>query len=512
MKKVSKPLVLSLAFILIVLSLFLLNKSKNNFIKRSVATVGEDNRFRVRDSKWADLFNGVVFINHGVFGGCTGFLLEGDIIVTAGHCFSSKINSYLNKDASINYEKLKRVQVYLDDVKLSDLFKEENDLNGRPKPYSIKDVFIGANSEDCEKGAKSKDFFKDDFAFIKLNEPIPKKHKRFKLLKDINFKDYKFLDKKVQKGLSISIVGFPADIRNSERLAHVGCKVRSLKQYKKVWSLFTDCDTEHGSSGSPAFRILENKKTKEIELGILGVLTSGIGEFGKRRSVIDKDKNLYELSGRSQYHLYPSSLERDSGQYSRVLSLNNHLFFNETLKGFKENPSQWRNRKVPLLKKYNYLKEDYLKTKIKSYDIKKLKEFLNFLENQKIFDVHSCGYSAFIHLSNMGKSDNLKEEKKEILNNFVEKIEIQEREEAKKLLNKRKKHLSYKNIMKAYGVSFIKENGEFKKQAVVDKTYENSYLFNSDDFEKEDQIIFPLEDLEKDKEQSDKLWHDYFGE
>ena len=56
MKKVSKSLIFSLAFILIVLSLFLLTKSKNNFIKRSVATIGEDNRFRVHDSKWGKSF------------------------------------------------------------------------------------------------------------------------------------------------------------------------------------------------------------------------------------------------------------------------------------------------------------------------------------------------------------------------------------------------------------------------------------------------------------------------
>ena len=439
----------------------------------------------------ANLFNGVVSITDEKFyGGCSGFLLEGDIIVTAGHCLSGDDFNSLHKDASIDYEKLKTLKVYFGDARF-DLVNDIAFFNERSKPYSIKDVFLGSNEKDCQKGVKVGDSLKDDFAFIKLNEPIPKKYKRFKLLKDINFKDYKFLDQKFQKGLSISTVGYPGDIIGTEKLAHVGCKVRSSIQYKGTWSLNTDCDVEGGQSGSPAFRILENKKTKEIELGILGIFIAGAKKGGRSRHFTSLEKYINNLASRPQYHFYSSDLEKDLGQYSLALSLNNHLFFNEILEGFKKDSSQWRNRKVPFLKKYNYLKEDYLKTKIKSYDIKKLKEFLNFLEKHKISRILTCDNSLTSSLLNIAELDDLKEEKKEILNNFVEKIEIQEREGAKKLLNKRKKHLSYKNIMKAYGVSLLKENGEPKEK---------------------DDIESPLEDLEKDKEQSDKLWHDYFGE
>ena len=503
MKKISKLLIFSIAFILIVLSVFLLNKTKKISIKRTLAAVGEDDRFYVRDSKWSELFNGVInidklsgtlFENKPFYlaGTCTGFLLEGDVIVTAAHCLGSGFGAdYLNEDASINYKNLKRMRVFFGDAR----FYDEQAFNERSKPYTAKDVFVAANHKTCDKGVSFKDFFKDDFAFIKLNEPIPKKYKRFKLLKDINLNEYKILDKKFQKGLSVSTVGYPGDGRGRQRLAHIGCRIRDERQYKGTWNFYTDCDTTGGASGSPFFKILRHKKTGEIELGVLGFLTSAVNLINRDREpeYDDNDEEIgYHLGIGSQYHQISYDLKEDIGHNSRALSLNNHLFFNEILEGFKKDSSQWRSRKIPPVKMYDLLKESFLEKKLKSLNEKELKFFLNDLREKKLLKLIGChGRSVFGYLQDVDKSDLLKNEKKEILKKFVKDIDIEIKRKRKKLLNKTKKTLSYKNINKAYGLSLLEKNGDFKD------------LFK---------MRLPLENLEEDKKLSDKMWREYFGE
>ena len=458
------------------------------------ATVGEDDRFYVRNSKWTNLFNGVVFITNEEFdeyGGCSGFLLEGDIIVTAGHCLSGDDLNSVKEDGSIDFKKVKNLRVYFGDARFI-FFRQKTAFNERSKPYTAKDIFVGANLNDRNKGAISHDFFKDDFAFIKLNEPIPKKYKRFKLLKDIDLHQYKILDEKFQKGLNVSTVGYPGDVIGTERLAHVGCRIRASKQYKGTWSFFTDCDVEKGQSGSPMFRILEHKRTREVELAVLGIFTSVFGYFGTERDYDYNNEDLKYLAGRSQYHVYTADLERESGQYSVALSLNNHLFFNEILEGFKKDSSRWRNRKIPALKKYNYLNRDYLKTKINSYNAKELNKFLTLLENHNLLRYRGGEGSVIALLSSITRRlDNLPYNKEKVINNFVERIKDRAITEAKILLNKRRKRLSYENLHKVYGVSLLKENGKPKEY---------------------DELEFPLENPRKDKRLSDKWWIYYFGQ
>ena len=494
MKKISKPLIFSLVFTLIVLSVFLLNKPKKTSVKRNIAaTVGEDDRFYVRNSKWAELFSGSVKINFtGLLGGlipfdthCSGSLIEGDIIVTASHC----LGTVLNEDEFIDLEELASMKIYFDDANLNDSTITAPDKMA----YSVKDIFSGANYGGCTEETLRLDFVKDDFAFIKLNEPIPKKYKRFKMLKDINLNEYEILGEKFQKGLSVSTVGYPGDAKEEQKLAHIGCRIRDSKQHKGVWLLQTDCDISGGASGSSLFKILKHKKTGEIELGVLGVLSTSKISFLKSRGFVD-DFN-YSLGAGAQYHL--DSYPVHEGQYSMWVSLNSHSLFNKTLQKFKKDSSQWRTYKAPPLKKHNVLDINFLKKKLKSLNEEQLKNYLKSLKKEKLLKLENCiDSSTLVHLVNLKELSFLENKKQKILEQFVENIKIEIKGKAKKYFNNRRKSLSYKNTMKAYGVSLLEEDD----------------LSSPSRFKKYFEIETPYEDPIKNKEQSDKKWNDYFGE
>ena len=468
------------------------------------ATTGEDDRFYVRNSKWTKLLNGVVSItdkkNDGV---CSGFLLEGDVIITAAHCLSDK-DGYLKENGAVNFEKLKKLKVYFKD---SNFISEGRAIfRERSKAYSIKDIFVGANYEDCKKGVLHSDFSKDDFAFIKLNEIVPKKYKRFKMLKDIDLNQYEILDQKHQKGLSISTAGYHGDIESIERLAHIGCRVRDSRQHEGVWFFHTDCDTFSGASGSPAFKILRHKRTGKVELVVLGVFISSlsvqidkdkVGSIDHRFKTVGRDRrrynkpgvrNLLYLASQPQYHFYSDKLRGDMGQYSRVLSLNNHLFFNEMLEGFKKDSSQWRNYKVPFITKHDRLRPGFFEKKIKPLTGKKLMRYLQALRITKNLSNTTCAGSILQQLVDLRESGHLKNKQREILREFFEEMDLEFRENTIKILNSRRKSLSYKNIMEAYGVSFLEEDGEFNTK-----------------------VETPLENPRRDKRNSDRLWYYYFG-
>ena len=456
MKKSSKIAIFSL--ILVILSLFLLIQffsTKGLMAQRALATVGEDDRFYVHNSKWSHLLSGSVQVITGL-SACSGFLIEGDIIVTGSHCLSHN-PSVLNEDGSLNVRQLKKVRVYFNDAHF--IYSLIDLLDTRLISYSVKDVFLAANLNDCKKETLGSDFFKNDFAFIKLNKEIPKKYKRFKMLKDINLKNYEILDQKFQKGLSVSTVGFHGDNNKTslQRLAHIGCKMRDIKKYKGNWFFQTDCDMASGASGSPLFKILKNKKTGEIELGVLGILIAESSSFKKPRT---EEIEGHSLAISPQYHSYPYALDKNySGQYSLALSLTNHLLFNKILQKFKKDPSQLREHKVLPLKEHNLLSIHFLAKTLESLNTKQLKGYLNFLKKEKLLRLSTCyGSSVFTNLSILKEIDFLKNKKQDILEQFIKNTNIEIKEKAKKYLNNKKKTLSYKNVMKAYDISVLKED------------------------------------------------------
>ena len=454
--------------------------------------MGEDDRFYVHNSKWSELFNGVVAISQRKSSfECTGFVLEGDVIVTAAHC----LGQYLDKEGFIDFKKVEKMKVYFDDTGFS--LKKRFHMHKRArKPYSVKDIFVEASLKDCEKGSKQNDFDKNEFGFIKLKEPIPKDIKRFNLFKDINLKEYDILDSPL-RGMTVSTVGYHTDAFGIEKLAHIGCAVRDSKQYEGVWFFYTDCDTVKGASGSPVFKILKNKKTKEIKLGILGVSISGIINFfyGKDRHYTlgaYNEEDLFYLSARPQYYFEFNELEEKRGQYNQTLSLNNHKLFNKKLQSFIKNSSQWRSYRTPLLKKYDFLKKEAFENKLKSLNKEKLRKYLYSLKDKDLLKSQTCNESVINRLSWYQHSDFLKGEKQEILSDFVDEVILENYRKKKYLRSKKRRSLSYKSLRRAYGISFLNEDGTDK--------------------DKEDFEGFLVEDRKKDKEFSDKLWQAYFGE
>ena len=212
--------------------------------------------------------------------------------------------------------------------------------------------------------------------------------------------------------------------------------MRDLRQHKGVWFFFTDCDTFRGASGSPAFKILRHKKTNEVELGVLGVVTSSssvqigkdkMGLIDHRFKTVGRDRkrynkpgvgNLLYLASQPQYHFYSDKLRGDVGQFSRVLSLNNHPLFNKVFKTFKKDSSQWRNHKVPFLKKHNRLKSGFFEKKIKPLTGKKLRRYLQALRITKNLSNTTCEGSILRQLVDLRESGHLKNKQREILREF----------------------------------------------------------------------------------------------
>ena len=513
MRNILKPLILTLIIL--------------TPLSKAFSIVGEDDRFYVYNTKWSDLFSGIVKISHysqvshsNQPPGCSGFLLEGDVIVTAAHCLSSEPNSIINEDRSINLKKLKKIKVNFGDAHY---ISGQKLLDKRSKNYSIKEVFLGANWNDCSQGAAMEDLFKDDFAFIKLNEEIPKKYKRFKMLKDINLNEYKILDHKFQKGLSVSTVGYHGDNSKTlwQRLAHVGCRMREARKYKNVWFLYTDCDAIYGASGSPFFKILKHKETKAIELGVLSLLIRG-RSIGKNREIkyqtelyIDEHPK-YHLSRKKTYRKFKEfeetlsgnpqyNLKSKTGTFSEALSLNNHLLFTKTLARFRNDSSQWNNKTLPPTTTYDVLKKEFVVKKVESLTkMSDVRDYLDFLNKNNFFKLEGCEgsvekplfvyfkYYLEIYLTDMydKKKDVLTDKEKQDFEYIQNTYLTLFNKWIKPPTSNQRKSLSYKNIMTAYGISFLKENGIFKHQSAVN---------------------FPLTDAKKNKKHSDRLWDSYFN-
>ena len=445
----------------LILILFIFLLSFNVF-----SVVGEDDRFYVHNSKWSKLFSGVVKLP-----GCTGFLLEGDVIVTAAHCLSGDESSVIKTDGSINFEMVKKVHIQFGDF-------ERQSFDTRSKVYTVKDVFLGTSFNKCSS-VLLKDLSINDFAFIKLNEDIPKNIKRFKLLKDLNLKEYDILDSSQSRGLTVSTVGYPGDSdkMQDQRSAHVSCRLRDMENHKGISLFYTDCDITSGASGSPFFKILKHKKTNEVELGILGVLSTQFRSFFKRKH--NKKKTAYHMGFGFKYRLSNFC----SNNFSKVVSINNHSLFLNTLKVFKKNSSQFRFRKINPVKKHEWLDREILTNKINYQSDKELKNLLNKSDYDVFFGYRSCWYNSLALLNDLKKKKKLNNEKEIIVANFIDGYEKNYEKNCER--RKRVKQFSEKNLKTIYGKNYF-------------------------DLIEADLKDVPIEDSKADKKHSDRLWNSYF--
>lgn len=367
----------------------------------SQAIVGEDDRFYIHGTKWESLFSGILNFDNS----CTGFLLEGDIVVTAGHCLNSRIikddleldekelekvviffgDSFIKEDGTLN--KIKREFSFYLSIISRDFDKAKEHMDARydtsqlSERYAVEDVFSDFDSDRfCNSPDKSLSFARD-FAFVKLKKEVPKHIKRFKVLGEMNLSEYDILDPKFQKGLGVSTVGYAADNKKTQRLrqAHLGCRIRDVIQADEGEYIYqTDCDSFFGQSGSPIFKILRHKKTGKIELGVLGVLSRGSFISGRE-------------GGRLGYgsHYTASGFTGNSTVNTRNSSFNSK-FFSQSLGWFRKSPSFARNK----LKSYRY-KKVFKKQDIKerTYQAARMysdEEFKRFL----LFNIDAFGRCA----------------------------------------------------------------------------------------------------------------------
>ena len=433
----------------------------------ALAVVGEDDRFYVHNSKWSELFSGVVSLPR-----CTGFLLEGDVIATAAHCLSGDESSLIKEDGSIDFERVKKMRIQFGDF-------ESQSFDTRSKVYTVKDIFLGTNLNQCSS-VLVEDLSINDFAFIKLNEDIPNDIKRFKLLKNLDLKEYDIVDSSQSRGLSVSTVGYHGDNDKTEgqRLAHVACRIRDMKNHKGISLFYTDCDITVGASGSPLFKILKHKKTGEIALGLLGVLSTQ----GKTSSNREQNK------GQTDYHMGFGPNYRLSkfcgNNFSTFVSVNNHSLFLDTLEDFKMDSSQFRFRKINSVQKHERLNEEFLINKINAQGDAEFKDFLDKSDYDVLLQHRSCQYNSLALLYSLRNNKKIKKQKRIIIKNF---IDIYKKTYDKSCESrKRVKQFSEKNLQTVYGKNHFE---------LIDNDLKD----------------VPIEDSNKDKELSDRLWHDYFG-
>ena len=362
----------------------------------SWAVVGEDDRFYVRGTKWDSLFRGVLQIeNTDSTGGCTGFLLEGDIVVTASHCWLNVVDN----DMKFDRKKLSKYKVYFGDSFLKDegffkkifSFKDDGELSyrrdmsadekkeieksynhsTRSKGYSIKDIYVEHSLWCYNKDSLL--FQMRDFSFFTLKEPIPKNIKRFKLLGEMNLEEYDILDPSSQKGLSVSSVGYSDDTANTrrQRLAHVGCRIRDIKQKDGDSLYMTDCDSYKGHSGGPLFKILKHKKTGKVELGAIGVASINAGGLLTPRK---RGRFKDSLGYGSRYTPFAFEGEKGLGDFNwmQFASISGKYFIDK-LNIFRKDPSFFEGREVSLFSKN--LQEEDLRKKIYAMGDLPSKEF-----------------------------------------------------------------------------------------------------------------------------------------
>lgn len=176
------------------------------------------------------------FYNQITIGDCTGFLIDKDIIVTAGHCIQSKQdckNSYWLFD-----HKMKNKDSNLTTGPTDNLF--------RCKKIKYKQMTYNSSSS---KGADI------DFAIIQLDRIT--KREPLKLALD-----------KAMESDEIFVMGHPKGL--PLKIA-ANSKVQSLSHN----TFYANLDTYSGNSGSPVF----NQKTLEV----VGILSAGKMDFSAKR-------------------------------------------------------------------------------------------------------------------------------------------------------------------------------------------------------------------------------------
>lgn len=340
--------------------LFLLTLSLILIALPSRAVVGEDDRFYIHDTKWGDLFSGVIqweftikdsFFSKTVYlpAQCTGFVLEGDIVVSNAHCFhlttiptkglgwigSARLGDVLFTGEGL-WDKLK-AYYYLISGGWGG-YRNLHDHSRRSKAYAAKNVYIGTNFKDCS-GIPGSEMAEKDFAFFTLAKPIPKEVKRFKLLKDMNLEEYEILGKEAERGLRVSTVGYGIDSMSGEqRMAHLGCRIRETYKGEESVSFLTDCDVFSGQSGSPLFKILRHKRTGKIEFGVIGIM-----QASSAYSSVERDFPLFRKGHELGYG--PKYDTTSLGSYSAAIHFNEDMY--EKLNEFRKDPSSFAGQEVP---------------------------------------------------------------------------------------------------------------------------------------------------------------------
>ena len=352
---------------LLLLSIFLSSKS--------FAVIGQDDRFYIKDTKWSELLNGIVKVGES----CTGFVIEGDLVITAAHCIESiekersnrLLGDYLTQ-RQIDPEKIKDIKFYFGDSDVS--------LKDKRTSYEAQYAFLGYSVNDST-------IFSDehvrtnDFAIFKTKKPIPKHIKRFKLLSDIDLKNYHTLSSDpTSSHPQVSVAGFAGNTDKTfyRRLAHIGCHMRDFLQFRNNWIVFTDCDASAGQSGSPLFMILKHKETKKIELGVLGIASNIENKITRRQFDEEKQKDKlargkanYYTTFSLNYSFSPTCGEDEYSANSIFTLISNQKVFIKKVEEFRKDPSLFTNSKIPTFEKSQYAKfllADYLLLGLKNND------------------------------------------------------------------------------------------------------------------------------------------------
>lgn len=502
----------TLIFTLITLSFSLLFIS---FPSRAI--VGEDDRFYVHSTKWDSLFRGVFQISKSKKGGCTGFLLEGDIAVTASHCWRGIVNEnmemdhgelskykvYFGDSVLKNTGLLKRIFFYRDD---HELLKNHDELSSpdrakyieslydhstRSKGYSIKDIYAGHSVSACRYMTNPSSFQMRDFSFFTLKEPIPKTVKRFKLLGEMNLEDYDILDPSSKKGLYVSFVSYTGETGNTsrQRLAHIGCRIRDIKQKDGGAVYMTDCDNYKGGSGGPLFKILKHKKTGKIELGALGVASIYKG------AVFERTRGRFGSNLGYGRRYTPFIFEGESGEnvsWMQFASTSGKDFIDK-INLFRKDPAFFKGKEISFVDN-EFMKEEDIRKEVhamKDFSKEKLKQSI------KSFVIK---FAPSILCDKSEKRRLSLEKIKEVLSGAFSSINTKEVEQ---ILD-----LGFSTLTEGVLISLKRKD---YPRTLSKKSRGTVYGQEIPEHPNIDPLDTPSDSLEESKEKANKMWRIYFG-